>query len=45
MMSDERALEILEEVLLLDDTMYAYDEKYLEALEIAMDALRERIAK
>ena len=35
------AIEILEEVKELDDTLYAYSSAYMEALEVAISALKE----
>lgn len=40
-MTPKEALEILEEVKQLDDTLYAYSSVYIEALEIALYALKE----
>lgn len=40
-MTPKEALEILEEVKQLDDTLYAYSSVYMEALEIALYALKE----
>lgn len=40
-MTLEEAIEILEEVKELDDTLYAYNAAYMEALEVALFALRE----
>ena len=40
-MKPEEALEILEEVKQLDDTLYAYSSVYMEALEVALFALKE----
>lgn len=37
----EEAIEILEEVKELDDTLYAYSYDYMEALEVAISALKE----
>lgn len=42
-MTKQKALDILEEMQDYDDTMYAYDEIYMEALNIALDALRKEI--
>ena len=39
-MTREEAKEILEEVKVLDDSMYQYNPAYLEALEMAIEALR-----
>lgn len=40
-MTPKEALEILEEVKQLDDTLYAYSSVYMEALEVALSVLRE----
>ena len=40
-MKPEEALEILEEVKQLDDTLYAYSSVYMEALEVALSVLKE----
>ena len=40
-MNPEEAIEILEEVKQLDDTLYAYSSVYMEALEVALFALKE----
>ena len=40
-MTPKEALEILEEVKELDDTLYAYNAAYMEALEVALFALKE----
>ena len=40
-MTEQEALEILEEVKQLDDTLYAYSSVYMEALEVALFALKE----
>ena len=40
-MTEQEALEILEEVKELDDTLYAYSSVYTEALEVALSVLRE----
>ena len=40
-MTPKEALEILEEVKELDDTLYAYSAAYMEALEVALFALKE----
>ena len=37
----EEAIEILEEVKELDDTLYAYSYDYMEALEVAISTLKE----
>ena len=40
-MTTEEAIEILEEVKELDDTMYAYNPAYMNALDMAIEALKE----
>lgn len=40
-MTLEEAIEILEEVKELDDTLYAYNAAYMESLEVALFALKE----
>lgn len=40
-MTPKEAIEILEEVKELDDTLYAYSDAYMEALEVALYALKE----
>ena len=40
-MTPEEATEILEEIKELDDTLYAYNAAYMEALEVALFALKE----
>lgn len=40
-MKPEEAIEILEEVKELDDTLYAYSAAYMEALEVALSSLKE----
>lgn len=40
-MTPEEAIEILEEVKELDDTMYAYNPAYMNALDMAIEALKE----
>lgn len=40
-MTPEEAIEILEEVKELDDTMYAYNPAYMNALDMAIKALKE----
>jgi hypothetical protein len=39
-MTLEDAIEILEEIKELDDSIYSYDPTYMEALEIAIEVLR-----
>ena len=39
-MTNRNAINLLEEVKMLDDTMYAYNSKYLEALDMAIEALK-----
>lgn len=38
-MTNRDAINLLEEVKVLDDTMYAYNPRYLEALDMALTAL------
>ena len=38
-MTNRDAIELLEEVRMLDDTMYAYNPSYMEALDMALTAL------
>ena len=40
-MTPEEAIEILEEIKELDDTLYAYNAAYMDALEVALFALKE----
>ena len=40
-MEPKEAFEILEEVKELDDTLYAYSDAYMEALEVALFAIKE----
>lgn len=40
-MTKQEAIEIMEEVKALDDSLYAYDPAYMEALEIAISASKE----
>ena len=40
-MKPEKAIEILEEVKELDDTMYAYNPAYMNALDMAIEAFKE----
>ena len=40
-MTEKEAIEILEEVKELDDTMYAYNPVYMNALDMAIEALKE----
>ena len=40
-MTKQEAIEILEEVKELDDTMYAYNPTYMNALDMAIEALKE----
>lgn len=40
-MTDNEAKEILEEVKVLDDSMYSYNISYLESLDIVIKALEE----
>ena len=45
MTKQEVAIEILEEVKELDDSIYSYDSNYMEALDVAIEALKELIAQ
>lgn len=40
-MTEQEAVKILEEVKMLDDTLYAYSSTYMKALEAAIKALEE----
>lgn len=40
-MTEKEAVEILEEVKMLDDTLYAYSSTYMKALEVAIKVLEE----
>ena len=40
-MKIDDAIRILEEVKAFDDTMYAYNPAYMDALEVAIDALKK----
>lgn len=40
-MTENEAIEILEEIKQLDDTLYAYSSIYMEVLEVALSVLRE----
>ena len=40
-MTINEAIEILEEIELMDDSIYAYNSAYMEALEMAISALKE----
>ena len=40
-MTENEAVEILEEAKELDDTLYAYSDAYMKALEVALSVLRE----
>ena len=40
-MSPREAIEILEEVKELDDSMYAYNPAYMDALEIALSSMEK----
>ena len=40
-MTENEAIEILEEVKELDDTMYAYNRAYMNALDMAIEVLKE----
>ena len=39
-MNKSETVEILEEVKILDDSIYQYSKAYLEALDVAIDALK-----
>ena len=41
-MTKQEAIEILEEVKELDDSIYSYDSNYMEALEVAIEVLKEK---
>ena len=41
-MKKEDAIEILEEIKEFDDSIYSYDSTYMEALETAIKALKEK---
>ena len=41
-MTNKDAIEILEEVKALDDSMFAYNSAYCQALDLAIDALKVR---
>ena len=41
-MTRQEAMEILEEVKELDDSIYSYDSNYMEALEVAIGVLKEK---
>lgn len=40
-MTEGEAIEILEEVKLLDDSMYQYNQSYMDALDMAIEALKK----
>ena len=40
-MTREEAIDILEEVKELDDSIYQYNTKYLKALDVAIEALEQ----
>ena len=40
-MTKEQAIDILEEVKMLDDSIYQYNHAYLEALDIAIQAIKD----
>lgn len=44
-MTHEEAIEILEEVKVLDDSMFAYNPAYCQALDLAIDALKARVPR
>jgi hypothetical protein len=41
-MTKQEAIEILEEVKELDDSIYSYNSNYMEALEVAIEVLKEK---
>lgn len=41
-MTKQEAIEILEEVKELDDSIYSYNSHYMEALEVAIEVLKEK---
>ena len=41
-MTKQEAIEILEEVKELDDSIYSYDSNYMKALEVAIKVLKEK---
>ena len=43
-MTNREAIELLEEVSDLDDSMYAYNPAYMEALNLAISALKKQEA-
>lgn len=44
-MTKQKAIEILEEVKEFDDSIYSYDSNYMEALEVAIESLKEKRRK
>lgn len=41
-MTQEEAIEILKEVKTIDDSMYQFNSKYMEALDMAIEALKPK---
>ena len=41
-MKTEKALEILEEIKEVDDSIYQYNQAYMEALDLAIIAIKKR---
>lgn len=41
-MKTEKALKILEEIKELDDSIYQYNQAYMEALDLAIIAIKKR---
>ncbi len=41
-MTNEEAIEILEEVKSIDDSMYQYNQSYMDALNMAIEALKNQ---
>lgn len=44
-MTKQEAIEILEEVKELDDSIYSYDSNYMEALEVAIESLKKELGE
>lgn len=44
-MTREEAIAILEEVKVIDDSMYQYNPAYLESLDMAIEVLKKEIPK
>jgi len=44
-MTKEDAVNILEEIKVIDDSMYQYSEAYMTALDMAIEALREQMKR